>query len=287
MNNKIDDVMITLLKAKEDVINYSGKENVDDTIKGLDNLIVDYTIKNKMSNKEILDCAMSLYDHKRDKSFIEKIKEFSPSKIAKRTKNIIVENRKKKEFRQKYEEEIVKLVKDRLKSMIDEDRKKDIPPKEDTKTKQKDLNKDTILINNGIIDISDNLDKDKDKNINNSILVLDKDLAKIIDVKKAGTFIFQDNDNFFVYRKSDNIDVTDIEKSQLTRFTSLDQAILYSIDDKVTAKDVRNNFDKLKSNYGNLDEYIIGERRLKNSHGNINYVNNSINMNLETKHQTI
>ena len=96
MNNKIDDVMITLLKAKEDVINYSGKENVDDTIKGLDNLIVDYTIKNKMSNKEILDCAMSLYDHKRDKSFIEKIKEFSPSKIAKRTKNIIVENRKKK-----------------------------------------------------------------------------------------------------------------------------------------------------------------------------------------------
>ena len=171
--------------------------------------------------------------------------------------------------------------------MIDEDRKKDIPPKEDTKTKQKDLNKDTILINNGIIDISDNLDKDKDKNINNSILVLDKDLAKIIDVKKAGTFIFQDNDNFFVYRKSDNIDVTDIEKSQLTRFTSLDQAILYSIDDKVTAKDVRNNFDKLKSNYGNLDEYIIGERRLKNSHGNINYVNNSINMNLETKHQTI
>ncbi len=280
MNNKIDDVMITLLKAKENIMNKSNNGSYDDIITGLDNMIVDYTIKNKMTNKEILDCAMSLYEHKGKNNFMEKIKNLSPSKLIQRTKNKIIENHKKKQIREKYEEEIVLLVKDRLKTMIDEDRKKTTTP-DKTQEKQKDFFKDKniSIVNNGIISIDDNLDIDKDR----SILVLDKEMAKIVDVNKAGTFIFQDNDNYFVYRKSDNIHNSDIEKSQLVKFSSLDQAIVYSIDDNVSAKDIRNDFGKFKNKYGNLDNFISDKRSLKKSRSNINYVDNSINMNLETK----
>ena len=96
MNNKVDDVMITLLKAKEDIMNKSNNGFYNDIITGLDNMIVDYTIKNKMTNKEILDCAMSLYEHKGKNKFMEKIKNLSPSKLIQRTKNKIIENHKKK-----------------------------------------------------------------------------------------------------------------------------------------------------------------------------------------------
>ena len=95
MNNKVDDVMITLLKAKENIMNKSNNGSYDDIITGLDNMIVDYTIKNKMTNKEILDCAMSLYEHKGKNKFMEKIKNLSPSKLIQRTKNKIIENHKK------------------------------------------------------------------------------------------------------------------------------------------------------------------------------------------------
>lgn len=262
MYNKIDDVTITLLKAKEDIMNKSNNGSFDDVIKGLDNIIVDYTINNKMTNKEILDCAMSLYEYKRNNTFIEKIKNLSPSKLIQRTKNKIIENHKKKEIKKKYEEEIVLLVKDRLKTMIDEDRKKTTETKE-IKEQQKDFLKDK------------------------TILVLDKEMAKIVDLKKTDTFIFQDNDNFFVYRKSDNVNNSNNENLQLVKFSTLDQAIVYSIDNNVSADDIRNDFNKFKNKYGELDNFINDKRSIKKSHSDINYVDNSINMNLETKNKLI
>ena len=188
MNNKIDNTMITLLKAKEDILNKSIDGSCEDIIIGLDNMIVDYTIKNKMTNKEILDCAMSLYEHKEKNKFIEKIKQFNPNKLIQKTKNKIIENRKKKEIREKYVEEIVLLVKDRLKSMIDDNHKKTTTP-EETKVKQKDFlkNKNISINNKEIINIDNNLDVDKDR----PILVLDKEMAKLIDVKKNWYFHFQ------------------------------------------------------------------------------------------------
>ncbi|MCI8445910.1 MAG: hypothetical protein HFH31_00290, partial [Bacilli bacterium] len=204
-------------------------------------------------------------EHKEKNKFIEKIKNLSPKKLIQKAKNKIIENHKKKEIRQKCEEEIVLLVKDRLKSMIDEDRKKTTTP-EETKEQQKDFLKD-----------------EKEK----SILVLDKEMVKLIDLKKAGTFITQDNENYFVYRKSNNDHNLNIENSQLVKFSSLDQAIVYSIDDNVSAKDIRNDFDKFKNKYGDLGNFINDKRSIKNSHGNINYVDNSISMNLEKKQQKI
>lgn len=292
MNNKVDDIMISLLKTKNDIKNsnlkVSNKSSYENLIIGLDNLIVDYTIQNKMTNKEILDCAMSLYEQKEKNKFIERIKEFKPNRLFKRVKNKIIENHKKKEIRQKYEEEIVLLVKDRLKTMIDDDRKKDTAP-EQTKEKQKDFFKDKniSIVNKGIINIDDNMDKKKNIDKDKSVFVFDKDMVKIIDVKKAGTFIFQDNDNYFVYKESDNINNSSIEKSQLVKFSSLDQAIIYSIDNNVSSKDVRNDFDKFKNKYENLEDYIVDKRNMSKNQGNINYVNNSINMNLETKKQII
>ena len=50
---------------------------------------------------------------------------------------------------------------------------------------------------------------------------------------------------------------------------------------------MRNDFDKFKNKYGNLDNFINDKRTIKKSHSNINYVDNSINMDLETKHQKI
>lgn len=292
MNNKVDDIMISLLKTKDDIKNSnlksSNKSSYENLIVGLDNLIVDYTIQNKMTNKEILDCAMSLYEHKEKNKFVERIKELKPNKLFKRVKEKIIENHKKKEIRQRYEEEIVLLVKDRLKTMIDDDRKKDTAP-EQSKEKQKDFFKDKniSIVNKGIINIDDNLDKKKNIDKDKSVYVFDKDMVKIIDVKKAGTFIFQDNDNYFVYKESDNINNSSIEESQLVKFSSLDQAIIYSIDNNVSSKDVRNDFDKFKNKYGNLEDYIVDKRYMSKNQGNINYVNNSINMNLETKKQII
>lgn len=292
MNNKVDDIMISLLKIKNDIKNsnlkVSNKSSYENLIIGLDNLIVDYTIQNKMTNKEILDCAMSLYEQKEKNKFIERIKEFKPNRLFKRVKNKIIENHKKKEIRQRYEEEIVLLVKDRLKTMIDDDRKKDTAP-EQSKKKQKDFFKDKniSIVNKGIINIDENMNKKNNIDKDNSIYVFDKDMVKIIDIKKTGTFIFQDNDNYFVYKESDNLNNFSIEESQLVKFSSLDQAIVYSIDNNISSKDVRNDFDKFKNKYGNLEDFIVDKRNMSKNQGNINYVNNSINMNLETKKQII
>lgn len=268
MNNKIDDVMFTLLKAKEDIKNKSHTRKDDtssyeEVINGLNNLVVNYTIDNKMTNKEIIDCAMSLYEHKKKNGILDKIKNLSPRRLISKTKDKIVENRKKKEIRERYETEIVLLVKDRLKTMIDDDRKKTSPEEEVEKDKKTDLHneKESLNIKNG-----------------KSVFIFDKDIAKVVDIKKTGTFIFQDQNNYFVYRESDNIS-NSFEKSHLERFSTVEQAIIYSIDEKVSAKDVKNNFNQLKSNYGNLNDCVIDKRDIQKSHN----INNATSINLDTK----
>ena len=104
MNNKVDDVLFFLLKAKENIVNNSNININDNTYKnvitGLDNIITDYTINNKMSNKEILDCALSLYERKPKKNFFTKLNNIRPKKIIENIKNKINENHKKKEFKE-------------------------------------------------------------------------------------------------------------------------------------------------------------------------------------------
>lgn len=119
MKNKLDDVLISLLEAKTN-INNSNLKNTDNNsynelVSGLDNMIVNYTIKNKMTNKEILDCALSLVEPKKSNKFVERLKTIRENLSIKNTfnkiKTKIVENRKKKEIKQQYEKEITDLVK--------------------------------------------------------------------------------------------------------------------------------------------------------------------------------
>jgi len=281
MNKKIDDVLFSLIQAKENITNNSGFNINDDSYKslvdGLDNLITDYTLNSKMSNKEIIDCAASLYG-RNNNNFLDKIKNLHPKKIIANIKNRIDDYHKKKELKNKYEDEIVLMIKERLKSMVDKDSKNSISQNEDIKEKQSEYQKDkeTIIINNGIIDMNNSTDVNK----HGPILVLDKDMAKIVDLKKSGTFVFQDNDNFYAFREADN---SNIEKTNFVKFSSLDQAIVYCIDRSTSAKDVRNDFNKFKNKYNNLDKFINDKRNTKKTHSNINYVDNSINMNLEEK----
>lgn len=103
MNKKIDDVLYNLLETKQFIVKTSmnDKSNIsyDNTIKNLDNLIVDYTMNNKMSHKEILDTTFSLYNLEVKKGFTEKVKDvFNIPKHIKNIKNKMVENHKKKKL---------------------------------------------------------------------------------------------------------------------------------------------------------------------------------------------
>ncbi len=93
MNNKVDDVLFFLLKAKENIVNNSNININDNTYKnvitGLDNIITDYTINNKMSNKEILDCALSLYERKPKNNFFAKLNNIRPKKIIENIKTAL------------------------------------------------------------------------------------------------------------------------------------------------------------------------------------------------------
>lgn len=149
MNKKIDDVLYNLLETKQFIVKTSmnDKSNIsyDNTIKNLDNLIVDYTMNNKMSHKEILDTTFSLYNLEVKKGFTEKVKDvFNIPKHIKNIKNKIIENHKKKEIKQQYENEIVDLVKEKLKAMIDEDKK--------TTQKEKDVDKEKSIDNKKTLD---------------------------------------------------------------------------------------------------------------------------------------
>lgn len=273
MNNKVDNVLFSLLKAKESIVNNSSIDVTDNTYKnvitGLDNLITDYTINNKMSNKEILDCALSLYERTPKNNFLDKLNNIRPKKIIENIKNKINENHKKKEIKEKYEKEIVDLVKERLKTMINEDRKNNDKTKDDM---EKDLksDKEKVFVNNGIIDISNNEVPEKDLK---SIPIYNKDIAEIIDTSKVGNFIFKDDDFYCVYRHIDNENKNEnISNSNIVKFNNLGQAVMYAIDDKLSEKEVKTNFDKYKNDYGNLASYINDKRGLAN--GKTNIVNN-------------
>lgn len=261
-----------------------------------------------MSNKEIVDCALSLYGKKENNKFLEKLNNFRPTKIFENIKKKITAYQEKKEMKRQFEEEIASLVKQKLKSMIDEDRKNMGKDKEQNineeikketlyngkaKEQEQNINKESkketlyngkehVIINNsGIIDISDSDIPYKNVGEDTRIPIYNKDVADLIDNTKSGTFIFKNRDNYSVFRKSDN------EKNitSTVEFSSLGQAILYAIDDNLSVNDVKKNFDKHKNNYGNLANYVVDKRGLNNGYGKINNIN--INNNFSNKEKQI
>ena len=207
-----------------------------------------------MSSKEILDCALSLYGSN-NKSFLDKLKNLRPKKIIGNLKKRIDEYNKKKELKNKYADEIVIMVKDRLRKAIEDDKKVESQPtSKENIEKEKTIKSNVKLVNNGIInanskEVSHTLD-DKSR-----IPIYDKELGSIIDTMKSGTFIYQDKDNFIVYRESDNKS-KDLGITSQVEFPTLNQAIVYAIDDKLSITDVKDNFDKFKNDYGNLANYV-------------------------------
>ena len=106
MNNKVDDVLYKLVETKKFIakaaLNDNSNTSYENTIKVLNNIIVDYTMNNKMSRKEILDITFSLYDIEVEKTFLDKVKDFlNIPKHIKNTKEKIIENHKKKETKKK------------------------------------------------------------------------------------------------------------------------------------------------------------------------------------------
>lgn len=285
MNNKIDDVLFSLIQAREN-ITQNSKVNINDDsynnlVNGLDNLITDYTINNKMSGKEIIDCAVSLYG-KNNSSFLDKLKNLRPKKIIENIKNKIEDYNKKKELKSKYEDEIVIMIKERIKNMVEDDRKTKEQPTEENTIDDISYQVTTKNVNNAITNSNDKeLTHDNIKNENSvsKISVFNKDIAKIIDPRKSGTFIFKNKDNFCVYRESDNMTV-EKGKLNIAEFSSLNQAIVYAIDDKLSLKEIKDNFNKYKNNYGNLANYIIDKRELGNNY-------NTVNINKDSKEKTI
>ena len=103
MNNKVDDVLYKLVETKKFIakaaLNDNSNTSYENTIKGLNNIIVDYTMNNKMSRKEILDITFSLYDIEVEKTFLDKVKDFlNIPKHIKNTKGKIIENHKENDF---------------------------------------------------------------------------------------------------------------------------------------------------------------------------------------------
>ena len=187
----------------------------------------------------------------------------------------------KKELKNKYADEIVIMVKDRLRKAIEDDKKVESQPtSKENIEKEKTIKSNVKLVNNGIInanskEVSHTLD-DKSR-----IPIYDKELGSIIDTMKSGTFIYQDKDNFIVYRESDNKS-KDLGITSQVEFPTLNQAIVYAIDDKLSITDVKDNFDKFKNDYGNLANYVKDKRGLDN-YNNINIVN----INKESKNKTL
>lgn len=68
MNKKLDEVYMTLLKAKQSVYEYTNNKvknknwrpYYNSIVEELDNIIVDYAITTKMSSEEILDCLFEM-----------------------------------------------------------------------------------------------------------------------------------------------------------------------------------------------------------------------------------
>ena len=102
MNNKVDDVLYKLVETKKFIakaaLNDNSNTSYENTIKGLNNIIVDYTMNNKMSRKEILDITFSLYDIEIEKTFLDKVKDFlnipKRKEIVEKQENINITNNK-------------------------------------------------------------------------------------------------------------------------------------------------------------------------------------------------
>lgn len=174
MNKKVDDVLYSLLETKKFIVQKSlnDKSNIsyENTIKNLDNVIVDYTMNNKMSQKEILDTTFSLYDIEIKKSLFEKIKDvFNIPEHIKNIKEKIKENHKKKEIKRQHEKEIVNLVKDKLQILIQEDKK--------LQSKENDVEKEVVFDNKTI---AENLINKKELHVKN-----DKVDISIVDNEKS------------------------------------------------------------------------------------------------------
>ena len=79
MNKKTDEVYMTLLKAKESIVNYTNKKvknknwrpYYNGIVEQLDDIIVDYAITTKMSSEEILDCLFEMGADDKNSIFYE------------------------------------------------------------------------------------------------------------------------------------------------------------------------------------------------------------------------
>lgn len=68
MDKKIDEVYMTLLKAKQSIVEYTNNKvknknwrpYYNSIVEELDNIIADYSITTKMSYEEILDCLFEI-----------------------------------------------------------------------------------------------------------------------------------------------------------------------------------------------------------------------------------
>ena len=79
MNKKNDEILMTLLKAKENIATYN-KEKVknknwqpyyNNVVEEIDNIIADYTITTKMSDEEIMSCLFELGADDKNSIFYE------------------------------------------------------------------------------------------------------------------------------------------------------------------------------------------------------------------------
>lgn len=79
MNNKTDEVYMTLLKAKQNIAEYARKKVKNEKwqpyyngiVEQIDDIIVDYAITTKMSSEEILDCLFEMGADNKDSIFYD------------------------------------------------------------------------------------------------------------------------------------------------------------------------------------------------------------------------
>lgn len=150
MKKKIDNVLYSLFEARVNIIdNTKDNANINfqqEVVDKLDNIIINYTISNKMETKEILDCALSMYGIKNNNNFLDKIYNLRPSKIIENSKSKIIKYRQKKKKKEKYEKDIVKMVKEKLKDVIEEEKKHNNKVKKESNEVNKNNNQNLFDI---------------------------------------------------------------------------------------------------------------------------------------------
>lgn len=190
-----------------------------------------------MSNKEILDCALSIYGKKYNNKFLEKLNNIRPKTIIKKIKNKVDDYHKKKETKKQYEIEIVDMVKQKLNTMIEEDR----------------------IVNH--INIDNSKDQKEINKVNTEkIPFYNLQTANNIIYNKSKTkdFIFQNDSDYCVYRNTN-------DSFEILKVASLEQAIICAKDKSVSSTDIMNNFDKYKNKYSNLASFIVDKRNVGNN----------------------